>query len=414
MSIFVDKEIKTFFIIVAGILAGTLILCQLIILTMADEYKQNIILHDYGVAGYLYNNGADRARTASAFTAVKTEEDFTEGQKLLSEAGLIGSIKNSLLPDVDRFHKKFSGLALLFSILFSFLYISVLLFFARNRNRRIEKANAGIGSFMEGNHSVRLDISGEGSLSMLSSSINTMATSLTSHIEKEKQNREFLKNTISDISHQLKTPLTALEMYNAIIQEEETGNAVVDEFVLKSERELTRIEVLIQNLLKLSRLDAGSIKIEKRMNSLKNFLDDLIERFLTRAEQEQKTISLECDERIIMEFDETWLPEAVSNIVKNALDHTIVGNRIDICCRETPVFYQIIIKDNGSGIHPEDINHIFKRFYRSRFSKDKQGAGIGLTLAKAIVEMHGGSITVESASGKGTAFSLVFPKLSNL
>ncbi len=249
---------------------------------------------------------------------------------------------------------------------------------------------------------------------MLSSSINAMATSLTSHIENEKHNREFLKDTISDISHQLKTPLTALKMYNEIIQEEETGNGIVDEFVLKSERELTRIEVLIQNLLKLARLDAGSIKLEKSMNSLKNFLDDLIERYLTRAEQEQKTISLECDERIIMEFDETWLPEAVSNIVKNALDHTIAGNRIDICCRETPVFYQIIIKDNGSGIHPEDINHIFKRFYRSRFSKDKQGAGIGLTLAKAIVEMLGGSITVESASGKGTAFSLVFPKLSNL
>lgn len=414
MSIFVDKEIKVFFIIIAIILAGALIIGQFMILSMADEYKQKIILHDYGAAGYLYNNGIDRAQAASAFTAVKTNEDFIEGQKLLSSAGLRSSVTSSLLPDVDKFYKKFSGIALLLFILFSCLFISVLLFFAGRRDRRIEKANADINSFMEGNHSVRLDAGGEGSLSMLFSSINAMATSLTSHIENEKHNREFLKDTISDISHQLKTPLTSLKMYNEIIQGEGTENGTVDAFISKSGRELARIEVLIQNLLKLARLDAGSIKLEKRVNSLKNFLEDLTERFLTRADQEQKTIRLECDESITMEFDETWLPEAVSNIVKNALDHTVAGNRIDICCSETALFYQIIIKDNGSGIHPEDINHIFKRFYRSRFSKDKQGAGIGLTLAKTIIEMHGGSITVESKSGRGTAFNLIFPKLSNL
>lgn len=414
MSIFVDKDIKAFFIIITVILAGAMVLSQLMILSMADEFKQNIILHDYGVAGHLYNGGIDKAQAASAFTAVRTEEDFREGQKLLSAAGLRDSVKSSLLPEVNSFYGKFAGLALLLSVLFSFLCIVVLWLFAVNRNKKLVKASADINSFMEGNYSVRLDISGEGSLSMLFSLINAMATSLTSHIEKERHNREFLKDTISNISHQLKTPLTALKMYNEIIQEENSNNSIVDEFVSKSGRELSRIEVLIHNLLKLARLDAGSIKLEKSMCSLKDSLDDLIDRFLTRAEQEQKTICIECDESITMEFDKTWLPEAVSNIVKNALDHTVAGNRIDILCSETPVFYRIIIRDDGSGIHPEDIHHIFKRFYRSRFSKDKQGAGIGLTLAKTIIEMHGGSITVESESGSGTAFSLLFPKLSNL
>jgi signal transduction histidine kinase len=106
--------------------------------------------------------------------------------------------------------------------------------------------------------------------------------------------------------------------------------------------------------------------------------------------------------------------EAIGNIIKNALDHTNSQNKIEVCCSETPLSIQITIKDNGAGIHPEDLHHIFKRFYRSRFSKEKQGIGIGLALSKSIIEKHGGTITVQSELGKGAAFNLFFPKLSKL
>jgi signal transduction histidine kinase len=114
-----------------------------------------------------------------------------------------------------------------------------------------------------------------------------------------------------------------------------------------------------------------------------------------------------------LSFDEEWMHEAVSNIVKNAFDHTPAGGRIELIGRESAVVSEIIIKDNGAGIHPEDIHSIFKRFYRSRHSKDKQGIGIGLTLSKMIVEQHGGSITAESKPDNGTVFRLVFSKLTN-
>jgi signal transduction histidine kinase len=113
-------------------------------------------------------------------------------------------------------------------------------------------------------------------------------------------------------------------------------------------------------------------------------------------------------------FDETWLIEAVGNIIKNALDHTDSGDSIEISCEDALVATEIIIRDNGAGIHPEDIHHIFKRFYRSRFSKDKQGVGIGLALSKTIVEKHGGTITVRSELGQGAEFHLIFPRLTNL
>jgi signal transduction histidine kinase len=305
-------------------------------------------------------------------------------------------------------------LVFLLSLAFSVVIIVVLLIFTVRLDRKLEKAIANILSFMDGNHDVRLNDDEEGSLAQLFSSINTMATSLITHIKKEKHNKEFLKNTIADISHQLKTPLAALKMYNEIIQDENTGNDVVGSFILKSGNELDRMENLIQNLLKLARLDAGAIKLEIRNHNLRQFMERASSRFLTRAGTENKSLNLNCAESIFFNCDEVWLFEAVSNIIKNALDHTDAGDEVVIVGEKTPVVTRIVIKDNGRGIHPEDIPSIYKRFYRSRFSLDKQGVGIGLTLAKSIVEKHGGSIMVESELGKGTTFYLTFPKLTNL
>ena len=241
-----------------------------------------------------------------------------------------------------------------------------------------------------------------------------MATALTVHIEKEKHHRIFLKETISDISHQLKTPLAALQMYNEIILDEKTGNKVVEDFVQKSQRELLRMENLIQNLLKLAKIDAGTIVLEKNSRELKPFLEECRIVLMTRAERENKKINLVCDLSIRMSFDEIWLGEALENIIKNALDHTKETDQIEICGVENSLLIEITIKDNGAGIDPEDIHHTFERFYRSRYSKDHQGIGIGLALSKTIIEKHGGTITVYSELGKGTVFHVIFPKLTNL
>lgn len=282
------------------------------------------------------------------------------------------------------------------------------------RNKQLENAGEKIQHFMDGDTSIRLEDSNENSLSQFYAIINSMATSLNAHIEKENHSREFLKDTISDISHQLKTPLTALQMYNEIIMDEKNGNEVVENFTIKSQRELCRMENLIQSLLKLAKLDAGTIRLEKSGQNLKVFLEKCLGAFMTRAKLEKKGISLQCDNFVSLCFDEIWLDEAVSNIIKNALDHTEENDQIEVFCVETVISIEIIVKDNGTGIHPEDIHHIFKRFYRSRYSKDRQGVGIGLALVKAIIEQHGGTITVQSELGRGTVFRLIFPKLSNL
>lgn len=414
MKIFINKEVKMLFIALAVVFLFFMILGQITVELAADDYKRNMIFHDYGVAGYLARNELDESQIIRSFTTEKTNDDVKKGRKLLQQAGYDSNTQNSLLPAVEHFYHKYALIFLILSITFSVMVCAVFLLFILRQYKRIEKAISDIQAFMAGNVGIRLNDHEEGSLSKLFTSINIMATSQAAHIEKEKQNREFLKDTISDISHQLKTPLAALKMYNEIIQNENCGNDVVDSFTSKIEREIARMESLIQNLLKLAKLDSGSIELEKHTHNLKEFLEEAIEGFRTRAKLEGKAIVLHCDEHITMNFDKEWMLEAVSNIIKNALDHTGAKNLIEVRCDETPVFIQITIKDNGMGIHPEDIHHIFKRFYRSRFSKDKQGVGIGLTLSKAIVENHGGTVTVESELGKGTAFYLAFPKLSNL
>lgn len=412
MNVFINKEVKKLFMVLAAVFLSFIILGQFAVKHAAECYKQDMVLHDYGIAGYLARNGLDELHIIRSITSEKTNDDFASGQELLQRAGYQSSVKNSLLPAVERFYQKYALVLLALSVAFSATVCIIFLFFILRQYNKIEKADSDLRNFLAGNTGARLDDHIEGSLSKLFGSVNAMATSQAAHIEKEKQSREFLKKTISDISHQLKTPLAALRMYNEIIQNEKSGNDVVDNFTWKSERELVRMETLIKNLLKLTRLDAGTIVLEKSTHRLKGFLDDAIRGFHTRAAMEGKSITLECDEQIVLDYDEEWLLEAVSNIIKNSLDHTEPGGRIGVLCGETPAVTEITIKDNGKGIHPEDFHNIFKRFYRSRFSKDKQGIGIGLTLARTIVEKHGGTITVESEPGKGTAFHLVFPKLT--
>lgn len=278
----------------------------------------------------------------------------------------------------------------------------------RKRNKILEQAAAQIRSYLDGNTDARIDCDEEGELYHLFHCVNTLAAVLNAHAANENREKEFLKNTISDISHQLKTPLAALNIYNGLLQGEAEEYPAIKEFAELSEQELDRIETLVQSLLKITKLDAGSIVIEKHPENVAELLRDVELHFAYRAKQEQKKIVLSGADDIWLSCDRDWMLEAMDNLVKNALDHTGQGGCIQMEWRQLPSAIQILVTDNGSGIHPEDLHDIFKRFYRSRFSQDTQGIGLGLPLAKAIIEAHNGTITVDSELGMGTTFTISF------
>lgn len=283
----------------------------------------------------------------------------------------------------------------------------------REQNGVMEEAVRQIREYISGNRDARIESNEEGELYRLFHEVNTLASILNAHAENEGRAKQFLKNTISDISHQLKTPLAALNIYNGIIQEEVKDNPTIREFVDSSEQELDRIRTLVQNLLNVAKFDADIVVLDKEPCNISDLMEDVKKRFSFRAGQEGKKLLLAGDETLTLSCDPGWLTEAIGNIVKNALDHTKAGGMICIEWRRSASVLQITVKDNGSGIHPEDLYHIFKRFYRSRFSEDIQGIGLGLPLAKSIIEAHNGSVKVDSQLGMGTTFIINFRIGSN-
>ena len=279
----------------------------------------------------------------------------------------------------------------------------------RHQEQSMENAAHQIAEYILDRRKGGIECSKEGAMYHLFHEVNSLVTMADAHADSERRAKEFLRRTISDISHQLKTPIAALNIYNGILQQETADAATVREFTSLSEQELDRIESLVQSLLKMARLDAGAITLERAPENVFDLLEHIKRQYSFRAEQEGKEIALEGDEQTVFSCDRTWLTEAIGNLVKNALDHTAQGDRILVRWQQSPCLTQITVEDTGSGIHSEDLYHIFKRFYRSRFSKDTQGVGLGLPLAKSIVEAHQGSIEVHSKLGQGTAFTINFP-----
>ena len=306
-------------------------------------------------------------------------------------------------------YQRFSLFLLLVFVLAGGAILAVGNAYFKKQNQVMEQAVSQLHAYLDGDHNARIECDEEGELYRLFHTVNSMAAVLNTHADNELREKEFLKNTISDISHQLKTPLAALNIYNGLLQDGDMELSAVKEFADLSEQELDRMETLVQNLLKITKLDAGAIVLEKATENVADMMRDIELHFAYRARQEKKEIILSGSDHLSLFCDRDWLNEAIDNIVKNAFDHTESGATIRVAWNELPSGVQIVITDNGCGIHPEDIHHIFKRFYRSRFSKDTQGIGLGLPLAKAIIEAHGGLIEVESELGIGTSFIMNFP-----
>ena len=405
------KETKTLLIAITAVCLISFLLAGGIATLLAKKFQQELLLHDYGVAGHLLNN--EKELSISAFTSQPNENDIERGRAALASIGYDETTSMRFLPAVQIYRNQtMFSVFLLLVFLFGAIYLSLFLYL-RRQHKAFSNAENTIRQFLDGNTTSRIECSQAGDWYSLFHAINEMATILSAHAENQRQTKEFLQDIISDVSHQIKTPLSALKMYHEIIESHKNDAATVSSFTEKSQREIKRMEDVIYTLLKLARLDAGIIQMEKAPENLSVLMHDVLERFETWAEREHKTITLSGKENVVLSCDALWVSEAIGNIVKNALEHTENGGHIEVKWSQSPLMTQIEISDDGKGIHPEDLYNIFKRFYRSRFSSDVHGIGLGLPLAKSIVEAHGGTISVTSSLGAGTTFTLNFFNLTD-
>ncbi|MCB6365165.1 HAMP domain-containing histidine kinase [Intestinibacillus massiliensis] len=405
MSFLQDRQARRYLFTVSWVCALAVILGALFCMAQARAAERLLLTREQQVADALLGSAVPPEVVAAA---ISNDADSGRGAALLSRMGRTAHTPPHLLPALRAFAVQtvvglLAGVALCAAAL-----LFAALRFLRGWERRCQNAEQAVRRFASGDFGTHLPRVEEGAFARLCAAVDGLASALQSKGEAEHRAKEFLKDAISDISHQLKTPLAALRMYQEIIQGDAGDEAVVAAFSGKMAGALARMEGLIQALLKITRLDAGGIVFEKARADLRSLAKRATAELVTRAAREHKALALRGDPAAWLLCDLDWTAEAVGNLVKNALDHTATGGRVEVSWERTAAVTRITVTDDGCGIAPEDIHHIFKRFYRSSHSLDTQGVGLGLPLAKAIIEGQGGALCVWSAPGMGARFTASF------
>lgn len=275
------------------------------------------------------------------------------------------------------------------------------------RYQRISSLADDINQVLHGDSSIDFDSYSEGELSILHSEIYKMTVRLREQQQKLLSDKEYLADSLADISHQIRTPLTSINL----LVERLSATGLTDECRHQLANELYellgRIDWLITTLLKISKLDAGTVQFNKETVSLEMLINKSCAPLLIPIELRGQELIIRAEGDFY--GDSAWTSEAVGNIVKNCMEHTPDGVRIEINAVETALYSEIVIKDNGTGISPEDLPHIFERFYKGKDS-DGKSFGIGLALSRMIIAGQKGTVKAENRKNAGAMFTLRFYK----
>ena len=303
----------------------------------------------------------------------------------------------------------FSTAIMVHVLIISTLLIGCSLIFTGWRYREIAKLSGYLRQISGGDYSLDVRDNVEGELSILKNNIYKVTIMLSEQGSLLQQDKTKLTNAISDISHQLKTPLTSMMMMADLLSDTKLPSVKRQEFTRTIRIQLERIEWLVSSLLKLSKIDAGTVLFKQDLIPVKRLLQRALEPVLIPMDIKEQTISLEGEETVSFVGDLNWSVEAIINILKNCVEHTAEGGVIAISFSENALFTEIIIADNGKGITKEDLPYIFKRFYKGKHANE-DSVGIGLAMAHSIITHQNGDIEVRSKKGKGTQFRIKFYK----
>lgn len=226
---------------------------------------------------------------------------------------------------------------------------------------------------------------------------------------ENQQEKKEIKELISDISHQTKTPIANLKLFAEVLLEEEPDRDEAREFLQKIGIQTEKLDFLLKSMVKMSRLETGIIKIHCQREYLYKTLSKAVEAIVPEAEKKQICLSVNCKEDIVVNHDTKWTEEAVFNILDNAVKYTGIGGKVDISVAVQEVYTKISVRDSGKGIDKERQAEIFTRFYRESEVYDQEGIGVGLYLARKIMTLQNGYIQVSSEKGRGSDFQIYLP-----
>lgn len=296
---------------------------------------------------------------------------------------------------------------LAFTLVLCLCFICIYTFFTYKRYKKLSLLSSDINRILHGDNHISFDTYREGELAILQSEIYKMTVRLREQSSNLKKDKLYLADSIADISHQIRTPLTSINLLVSLLGEPD----ITEQRRIKLTHELyellSRIDWLITTLLKISKLDAGTVQFKSETIPLSRLIDKAVSPLLIPMELKGQELKICCDG--LFTGDCSWSSEALGNIIKNCTEHTPAGGTVEIIANETVLFSEIIIKDNGKGIIEEDLPNIFKRFYKGKNS-DSNSFGIGLALARMIITEQNGTVKAENNPDGGAKFTVRFYK----
>lgn len=293
---------------------------------------------------------------------------------------------------------------------FGILILTIVLIYNRKKEREIKKINKYLNEINNGNYELKIEENCEDELSKLKNELYKTTVLLRETAENSEQEKINLSNSLADISHQIKTPLTSIRiMLDNIEDNPDMDRKTREEFIEDISKQIDWISSLAISLLKLAKFDAGAIKMNDQEVNVKKLINNVISNLAILLDIKNIKIEQKIDDDTIIKADYNWQLEALTNIIKNAIEHSHDNGTIHINVENNSVFVKIKIRDEGEGINKKDIKHIFDRFYKAKKSSENS-IGIGLSLAKTIIEQENGYIKVDSEVDRGTTFEIKYLK----
>ena len=298
------------------------------------------------------------------------------------------------------------------STLIVFILILSIIFFKYNHSesKKINEITKYIEEINRGNYKLNIEENTEDELSILKNELYKITIMLKEVAENSQKDKTTLKDSLSDISHQIKTPITSiLIMLDNILSDENMPEDIKKDFIKDIKREIINIKFLVESILKLSKIDSNSIKFIKKEVSIKDIINESVKNVSMLSELKNIEIIVSGDDSIKTICDLKWQVEAITNILKNCIEHSYENKKIYINYNPNNMYTELKIEDNGTGIDAKDLPHIFERFYKGKNSSS-DSVGIGLALSKSIIESNNGYIQVDSELNKGTTFIIKYLK----
>lgn len=411
MKIFENKNIK--YLILPMIILTITVSITITIQTI-KQYKTVTITLNEKIAEIMgkiseSNPEMDSREIIEILNSAKNTEQYEKGQTELSKYGIeidkINSIK--LIENQMKTNLKLNVLIIL---LFSILWMTIIILYLRKRDKKIQQITNYINQIKNKKYDLNIEENTEDELSNLKNELYKITIMLKEESEISKKDKENLKMSVEDISHQLKTPLTSITiMLDNLKDNPNMEEKTKQKFIFEISKQVEWINWLVISMLKLSKLDANVVQFYDEKINLNKFIGEIIKNLEIPIEVKNQKIIIDGDENVSFIGDYKWQQEAITNIIKNCIEHNENNGTIYINYEENSLFTKITIRDEGEGIPKEDLKHIFERFYRGKNSSENS-VGIGLALAKNIIEKNNGMINCKSELDKGTEFVIKYMK----